>query len=186
MAGDRETNQLKISVTEDMRVELNELQKLYPEFKPQLICLEALKNSITRFKDGVTRIDLEIEHTKEALTQINGKLDILKEEIYSNETKRTDLEGKLKDLQTLRIEVEREENEEGPKVLFLRAVWELREDLTDPGMIEEEKAIQLAKDTGVDVAILIQTARDCKAGVISTEEEILSRMPSLGDILPAK
>jgi len=186
MAGDRETTQLKISFNEDMRVELNELQKLYPDFNPQAVCLEALKNSIIRYKDGVTRIDLEIDHTKEALNQINSKLDILKEEIYSNETKRTVYEGKLKDLQTLRNKVERQEREEGPKMLFLRAVWELQEDLIDPGMIDEEKAIQLAEDTGVDVAILKQTAKDCKAGVISTDEEIISRMPSLGDILPAK
>ena len=186
MAGERETTQLKISFDEEMRIQLNELQKLYPDFNPQAVCLEALKNSIIRYKDGVTRIDLEIERTKEALTQINSKLDMLKEEIYSNETKRTDYEGKLKDLQALRNRVEKQEREEGPKVLFLRAVWELREDLIDPGMIDEEKAIQLAKDTGVDVAVLKQTARDCKAGVISTDEEIISRMPSLGDILPSK
>lgn len=167
----RESKQIKFYVTEEMRKELNQLEETYNDFSPQDICKEALEMAVKRYKTDLTRIEEEITEIKEKINILDHTIDDTKKTKFNLITRLDLLEKRKKDL-------EAEEEERSPKMLFKTAVWRLSSDIGEYGAPDTEKADILAKEIGVDVGILLKTAEDLHYHKI-TMEEVEERLPSL-------
>lgn len=167
----RETNQIKFYVDEDMRKELNQLEEAHPDFKPSQICKEALKMAIKRYKTDLTRIEEDIKQIKE-------KINILDQSIDTSKKNRYNLKLRLELLEKNKEELEAEEEERSPRMLFRTAVYRLSSDIGEYGAPDTEKADILAKEIGVPVDLLVKTAEDLHYHKISLDE-VEDRLPNL-------
>lgn len=167
----RETNQIKCYVTEEMRKELNQLEETYPDFKPQEICKEALEVAVKRYKSDLMRIEEDIKEIKE-------KINILDHDIDSIRKKKFNLINRLQLLERSKQDLEAEEEERSPKMLFRTAVYKLSSDIGEYGAPDTEKADILAEEIGVPVDLLVKTAEDLHYHKISLDE-VEDRLPNL-------
>ena len=171
----RTTRQIKLYVSEEVQEELNRLESLYADFNVQEICNQALSLAIRRYNNNLNRISEDIK-------DIQGKVDILEIEIEDSKGKKEVLLNKILQLNTLKEEMEKEEQETKPLMLFKEAVYELSQEIEEVGDIDTTIAEARAESIGIPPKILINTAYDYYNGKIELNE-IESRMPTLGDLI---